>query len=119
VLRADYLDRYGISQGELADAIGVELTNLCAVIHRRRPVTLDLGRLLAMALATPVEVWLLRQLAWDLEHARPLPPIAPLPQLTDPRLHDARPDLRKLGLAAESQSLREAWGESLRQDRAF
>ena len=91
VLKQEFLDRYGIPQGELAEAIGVEPTNLCAVIHRRRQVSLDLGRLLAMALATSPEFWLLRQLAWDLEHARPAPRIDPLPQLGVRTLDDARP----------------------------
>jgi addiction module HigA family antidote len=114
VLQVEFLDRYGISQGEIAKAIGVEATNLCAVIHRRRPVALDLGRLLAMALKTSPEFWLLRQLAWELEHARPLPFIASLPQLTDPRLRDARPGiglyLRQRELEAERWPLREASG---------
>jgi addiction module HigA family antidote len=86
----ELLERYGIPQTELAEAIGIERTNLCAVIHHRRAVRLDLGRRLALALAMAPEDWLLRQLAWDLEHARPLPRIDPLPQLTDPSLRDTR-----------------------------
>jgi addiction module HigA family antidote len=86
VLQLEFLIRYGISQGALAHAIGVDRANLSTFIHTRRPVTIDLARLLGMALATPAEYWLLRQLAWDLEHARPLPPIAPMPQLRERRL---------------------------------
>ena len=84
VLRQEFLERYGISQGELAKAIGVEPTNLCAVIHGRRSVTLELARLLAAALGTSPEYWLLRQLAWDLDQVPPLPPVARMPQIPEP-----------------------------------
>ena len=115
VLKQQYLDRYGIGQAELARAIGVEATNLSTVIHGRRPVSFDLGRLLAMALATIPEEWLLRQLAWDLEHARPLPPITPLAQIAEAQQRRGqRPRsglyLPKWDLAAERRSLREASG---------
>jgi len=110
----ELLERYGIPQTELAEAIGIKRTNLCAVIHRRRAVTLDLGRRLALALAMPPEDWLLRQLAWDLEHARPLPSIDPLPQLTEPQIRSLRPRsglfLDKRGLPGEARSLHQSWG---------
>ena len=123
VLRLEFLDRYGIPLGVLAHAIGVDPANLSTVAHGRRPVTLDLGRLLAMALATAPEDWLLRQLAWDLEHAPPLPLIEPLPQVPVRRLDDPRIrsglSLRKPELGGERWPLREASGEAARQDRAF
>jgi addiction module HigA family antidote len=107
VLQVEFLDRYAIPQGELAKAIGIEPTNLCAVIHHRRSVSFDVGRRLASALATLPEFWLLRQLAWDLEHARPLPRIDPLPQLTDPSLRDAR--LRSGLYLSKPDLLAERW----------
>jgi addiction module HigA family antidote len=123
VLKVEYLDRYGISQGELAHAIGVAPANLSTVIHGRRPVGFDLGRLLAMALATAPEDWLLRQLAWDLEHARPLPLIEPLPEVPVRRLDDPRLRgglyLLNPELGAERRSLREASAGATREDRAF
>jgi len=114
VLQHEFLERFGIHQGELAQAIGVDLANLNRVVHERRRVSLDLGRLLAMALATTPEDGLLRQLAWDLEHARPLPLIEPLPQVPVRRLEDPRLRsglyLRKSELGAECRSLRKAPG---------
>lgn len=90
VLQQEFLVRYGIPQGELAKAIRVDPTNLCTVIHGRRRVRTELGRRLAMALRTSPEYWLLRQLAWDLEHAAPLPLIEPLPQLREHGHHGLR-----------------------------
>jgi len=114
VLQHEFLERFGIHQGELAQAIGVDLANLNRVVHERRRVSLDLGRLLAMALATAPEDWLLRQLAWDLEHAQPLPFIEPLPQvpvwrLDDPRLRSGL-YLRKSELGAAYRPPRETSG---------
>ena len=41
VLRLDYLDRYGIPLGVLAQAIGVDSANLSTVAHGRRAVALE------------------------------------------------------------------------------
>ena len=123
VLQREFLDRYGIPQGDLAKAIGVRPTNLCAVIHRRRSVTLDMGRRLAQALGTGPEYWLLRQLAWDLHHAEPLPHIEPMPQLPEPQLdgarHDKGLDPRRRCGEAKRRPLREFSGWKSAQDGPF
>jgi len=94
VLRQEFLERYGIPQAELAKTIGVNPTNFCKVTHGHRAVTVDLGRRLAMALGTSPEYWLLRQLAWNLEHAGPLPLIEPMPQLPKPATNGTGSDIR-------------------------
>jgi addiction module HigA family antidote len=83
------LQRYQIPQLELARAIGVKPTNLCKVVGEKRPVTIHLGRRLAMALGTRKEFWLERQLVWDLAHAEDLPPVELARQLA--RFSESRP----------------------------
>ena len=121
VLRQEFLERYGIPQAELAKTIGVNPTNFCKVTHGHRAVTVDLGRRLAMALGTSPEYWLLRQLAWDLEQARPLPLIEPMPHLPKTATNGTGGDLRpsRARKGANGRPQRELSGSTMAQDRRF
>ena len=121
LLRQEFLDRYEIPQAELAQAIGVGPANLCTVIHGRRHVSVEMGRLLAAALGTLPEYWLLRQLAWDLEHAEPLRPVVRMPQLPKPAINGTGSGLRRRRRhgASNGRRQRELSRSQLAQDRRF
>jgi addiction module HigA family antidote len=70
ILREDVLPELGITQGELAEHLGVSRRTISEVLHERRPVTADMAIRLAYFLNTTPESWLNMQQAldvWSLE----------------------------------------------------
>lgn len=70
VLRQEFLQPLGITQGQLAEAMGVGRKTVNELCGDRRGVTAETAFLLAKALATTPEFWLNLQLINDLWLAR-------------------------------------------------
>lgn len=65
-LLAEDLTDEGISQRELADAIGVPHTRINAIVKGRRPITADTALRLARFFGTSAEYWINLQGSYDL-----------------------------------------------------
>jgi addiction module HigA family antidote len=85
LLQRDFLERYRISQTQLAHHIGHPASNLNSVIHSHRDITPHLAWLLAMALGTTPEFWMERQVAYDLHRVRPQTSLPAMSQLSKQR----------------------------------
>jgi len=66
---AELLDELGLSQAELARAIGVSPMRVSHVVKRARPVTAELALLLGRAFDQSPQYWLNLQAAYDLRAA--------------------------------------------------
>jgi len=70
MLLKDFLQPLGLSQRELAAAIGVPYQRVNEVVRRRRGVTPSTALRLARFLDTSPGFWMNLQLTWDLFHAQ-------------------------------------------------
>lgn len=68
ILREDVLPSLNISQGELADRLGVSRRTVSQILHEHRPLTPDMAIRLAHFLGTTAESWLNMQQALDVWH---------------------------------------------------
>lgn len=66
----DFLGPLGLTQRDLAHAIGVPYQRVNEIVHRRRGVTPGTALRLAKFLNTSVVFWMNLQLTWDLFHAQ-------------------------------------------------
>ncbi len=67
-LKKDFLDRYGISQVELAEHLDISFQRVNEIINGRRGITPETAILLAQAFPpTSPEFWILLQAKYDLE----------------------------------------------------
>jgi len=73
VLLEEFLKPLGISQTQLAEAMGASYPRVNELIHGKRGVTPDTALRLAKLFNTSAELWLNLQLAYDLWHARRSP----------------------------------------------
>ena len=69
VLREDFIEPLNLTQGELADALGVNRTSINELINGRRSVTPEMALRLGHAFSTTAEYWLNLQTAVDLYDA--------------------------------------------------
>jgi antitoxin HigA-1 len=69
VLREDYLEPLGLTQGELAKALGVDRTSISELINGRRSVSTEMALRLAHVFRTQAQYWLNLQTAIDLYDA--------------------------------------------------
>ena len=72
VLAHLFLPPTGVTQGELADRLGVSRRTINMIINGSRPVTVDMAHRLARAFGTGAEFWLGLQRKcdlWDAAHA--------------------------------------------------
>jgi addiction module HigA family antidote len=88
VLRVEIEERLGISQDQLAGALGVSRLTVNEIVNEKRTVTAEMALKLAKALGTDPHFWLNLQQDVDLARARA-------------KLGDM-PDVRVLRSAAES-----------------
>jgi addiction module HigA family antidote len=58
ILREDVVPALNITQGELAQRLGVSRRTVNEIMQEKRPVTVDTAHRLARALGTSPEVWL-------------------------------------------------------------
>ena len=71
ILKEEYLEPLGLSEGQLAKRIGVPRTRLERVTRGETGVTVDTAARLARALGTTPQFWLNLQMAYDLRTAVP------------------------------------------------
>ena len=70
ILRADVLPALGLTQGQLAERLGVSRLTVSEILHERRSVTADMAIRLGRLLGNGPELWLRMQQAvdvWTLE----------------------------------------------------
>ena len=73
ILREDVLPALGLTQGQLADRLGVSRLTVSELLHEKRGISPDMAMRLARLLKTTPESWLNMQQAvdlWTLEHER-------------------------------------------------
>lgn len=70
VLREDFLEPLGLTQGEAAAALGVDRTSFNELLNGRRAVTARMALRLAHAFKTSPQYWLNLQTAVDLYDAQ-------------------------------------------------
>ncbi len=73
VLREDYIEPLGITQGALADALDVDRTTINEIVNGRRSVTPEMALRLAHAFSTTPQYWINLQSAVDLYDAEHSP----------------------------------------------
>jgi addiction module HigA family antidote len=66
ILREDILPEAGITQGQLAQMLGVSRRTVSEILHERRPVTTDMAHRLARVFKTTPAFWLRLQEAVDI-----------------------------------------------------
>lgn len=69
VLVEEVIKPLGLSQTELADALGISRIRLNELANQKRGVTPDTALRLARYLGTTPDFWMNLQQAWDLYHA--------------------------------------------------
>lgn len=70
ILREDILPETGLTQGELAERLGVSRRTVNEIIQERRPVTTDMACRLGRAFGNSPQFWLDMQQAVDLYEAQ-------------------------------------------------
>jgi addiction module HigA family antidote len=70
VLRAEFLEPFGLSASALARAIGVPRNRLTGIINGKRAITADTARRLGIYFGTSAEFWLTLQANYDLKRTR-------------------------------------------------
>ena len=66
VLREDFLDPLNLTQGKVAEALGVDRTSLNELLNGRRNVTTEMALRLGHAFHTSPQYWINLQIAVDL-----------------------------------------------------
>lgn len=69
MLREEFLIPFGLTQRELADAIGVPYQRVNEIVNQRRGITPSTALRLAEYFGTSSGFWLNGQMRWDLYHA--------------------------------------------------
>ena len=69
ILLEDYLQPMGISQTQLANALGITYARLNELIHGKRGMTVDTALRLERFFGVSAQSWLNAQLRWELFHA--------------------------------------------------
>lgn len=70
ILREEFLNPKGLTQAQIAEAMGVPIQRINLLVNGRRAVTAETAILLAEALGTTPEFWLNLQMQIDLWTAR-------------------------------------------------
>lgn len=81
VLREDYIDTLGITQGKLAEALDVDRTTINEIVNNRRAITPEMALRLAHAFNTSPHYWINLQAAVDLYDAQHSPAAAEIERL--------------------------------------
>jgi addiction module HigA family antidote len=69
ILREEYLEPLGMTQGRLADHLGCDVKVVNRIVNGRSSVTADMALKLAATFRTTAEFWMNAQLAMDLWRA--------------------------------------------------
>jgi addiction module HigA family antidote len=75
MLKEEFLVEYGLSQSQLAKAIGISPNRIAEIVNNRRRITADTALRLALYFGNTPEFWMNLQMHYDLKMARQnLPP---------------------------------------------
>jgi len=75
MLKEEFLVEYGLSQNQLAKAIGISPNRIAEIVNNRRRITADTALRLSLYFGNSPEFWLNLQIHYDLKIARrELPP---------------------------------------------
>ena len=70
MLKEEFLAEYGLSQNQLAKAIGISPNCIAEIINNRRRITADTALRLSLYFGNSPEFWLNLQIHYDLKVAR-------------------------------------------------
>src|SRR5437868_7225888 len=70
MLREEFLAEYGLSQNQLAKAIGISPNRISEIISNRRRITADTALRLSLYFGNSPEFWMNLQIHYDLKMAR-------------------------------------------------
>ena len=70
MLKEEFLGEYGLSQNQLAKAIGVSPNRIAEIVNNRRRITADTALRLALYFGNSPEFWLNLQTHYELKMAR-------------------------------------------------
>jgi addiction module HigA family antidote len=70
MLREEFLAEYGLSQSQIASAIGISPNRIAEIVNNRRRITADTAVRLALYFGNSPEFWMSLQSHYDLKLAR-------------------------------------------------
>src|ERR1039458_5105026 len=70
ILKEEFLTEYGLSQNQLAKAIGISPNRIAEIVNNRRRITADTALRLSLYFGNSPEFWLNLQSNYDLKMAR-------------------------------------------------
>jgi addiction module HigA family antidote len=70
MLKEEFLTEYGLSQNQLAKAIGISANRIAEIVHNRRRITADTALRLSLYFGNSPEFWLNLQTHFDLKMAQ-------------------------------------------------
>ena len=70
ILKDEFLAEYGLSQNQLAKAIGISPNRIAEIVNNRRRITADTALRLSLYFGNSPEFWLNLQTHYDLKLAR-------------------------------------------------
>jgi antitoxin HigA-1 len=70
MLKDEFLAEYGLSQNQLAKAIGISPNRIAEIVNNRRRITADTALRLSLYFGNSPEFWLNLQTRYDLKMAR-------------------------------------------------
>lgn len=70
ILKEEFLAEYGLSQNQLAKAIGISPNRIAEIVNNRRRITADTALRLGLYFGNSAEFWMNLQADYDLKLAR-------------------------------------------------
>lgn len=70
MLKEEFLKEYGLSQNQLAKAVGISPNRIAGIVNNRRRITADTALRLGLFFGNSPEFWLNLQTHYDLKMAR-------------------------------------------------
>lgn len=70
ILKEEFLAEYGLSQNQLAKAIGISPNRIAEIVGNRRRITADTALRLSLYFGNSAEFWMNLQAHYDLKKAR-------------------------------------------------
>lgn len=70
ILKEEFLAEYGLSQNQLAQAIGISPNRIADIVNNRRRITADTALRLGLYFGNSAEFWMNLQTNYDLKLAR-------------------------------------------------
>jgi len=70
MLKEEFLAEYGLSQNQLAKAIGISPNRIAEIVHDRRRITADTALRLGLYFGNSPEFWMNLQAQYDLKLAK-------------------------------------------------